>query len=76
MIPLGLSQAGTVRVGLALGRGDLFGVRRAAMAIIALSVVVSIVGSLIFALRPMRSPRSSSIRPGRMRRRFWPLPGR
>ncbi|WP_377289965.1 MATE family efflux transporter [Rhizobium sp. SG2393] len=54
MIPLGLAQAGTVRVGLALGRGDVFGVRRAAMAILVLASVVSIIGSLIFAVMPYR----------------------
>ncbi|SIQ24831.1 multidrug resistance protein, MATE family [Rhizobium sp. RU20A] len=52
MIPLGLAQAGTVRVGLALGRGDLLGVRRAAIAILGLAGVVSLIGSLVFAVIP------------------------
>ena len=36
MVPLGLSQAATVRVGLAAGAGDLAGVRRAGIAALAM----------------------------------------
>ncbi|CCE95971.1 putative multidrug efflux protein [Sinorhizobium fredii HH103] len=52
MIPLGLAQAGTVRVGLAYGSGDLVGVRRAAVAVLALGCGFAAIGSTIFALLP------------------------
>jgi MATE family multidrug resistance protein len=52
MIPLGLAQAATVRVGLAYGRGDLLGVRRAAIASLVLGAGFAIVGSAIFAFFP------------------------
>ena len=38
MVPLGLGQAATVRVGHALGRGDLVGIRRAGWSAIALAI--------------------------------------
>ncbi|PDT54944.1 MULTISPECIES: MATE family efflux transporter [Sinorhizobium] len=52
MIPLGLAQAGTVRVGLAYGSGDLVGVRRSAVAVLALGSGFAAIGSTIFALLP------------------------
>lgn len=52
MIPLGLSQVATVRVGLAYGRSDMVGVRRAAVAVIAVGLCFSTCGSLLFALLP------------------------
>ncbi len=52
MIPLGLAQAGTVRVGLAYGGGDMLGVKRAAIAVLALGCGFAAVGSTIFALFP------------------------
>ncbi|WEX75839.1 MATE family efflux transporter [Sinorhizobium numidicum] len=52
MIPLGLAQAGTVRVGFAYGRGDMLGVRRAAIAVLVLGCGFAAVGSTIFALFP------------------------
>lgn len=52
MIPLGLSQVATVRVGLADGRNDLVGVRRAAVAVLVISVVFTAVGSVLYAAVP------------------------
>jgi MATE family multidrug resistance protein len=52
MIPLGLAQAATVRVGLAYGRGDMEGVRRAGLAVLALGAVCAILGSTLFAVVP------------------------
>ncbi|MCA1444060.1 MATE family efflux transporter [Ensifer sp. IC4062] len=52
MIPLGLAQAGTVRVGLAYGSGDMLGVRRAAIAVLVLGCLFAAIGSAIFALFP------------------------
>lgn len=52
MIPLGLSQVATVRVGLANGRGDLLGVRRAAIAVLLISILFTAVGSVLFAALP------------------------
>ncbi|MCJ8519307.1 MATE family multidrug resistance protein [Pseudorhizobium tarimense] len=52
MIPLGLAQVATVRVGLAYGRDDMVGVRRAAIAVLAVSLCFSICGSTLFALLP------------------------
>jgi len=52
MIPLGLSQVATVRVGLANGRNDLIGVRRAAVAVLVISVVFTAVGSVLYATVP------------------------
>lgn len=53
MIPLGLSQAATVRVGQAHGRGDLDGLARAAKAVVAIALAVSLTGALLFWLMPM-----------------------
>lgn len=52
MIPLGLSQVGTVRIGQAHGRGDLAGLDRAAKAVIAVGVAVSLAGAAMFWLIP------------------------
>jgi multidrug resistance protein, MATE family len=52
MIPLGLAQVATVRVGLANGRNDLVGVRRAAVAVLVISVVFTAVGSILYAAVP------------------------
>jgi MATE family multidrug resistance protein len=52
MIPLGLSQVATVRVGLANGRGDLLGVKRAAIAVLVVSVLFTTIGSVLYATMP------------------------
>ncbi|KEQ08944.1 MAG: MATE family efflux transporter [Alphaproteobacteria bacterium] len=52
MIPLGMAQVATVRIGLAYGRGDMLGVRRAALAVLAVSLCVSVCGSTLFAVMP------------------------
>lgn len=52
MIPLGLAQVATVRVGLAYGREDILGVKRAAVAVLIVSLCFSACGSLLFAIMP------------------------
>lgn len=52
MIPLGLAQVATVRVGLAYGGGDLAGVRHAATAVLFASICFTLVGGLLFAVFP------------------------
>lgn len=52
MIPLGLAQVATVRVGLAYGRSDMMGVRRAAVSVLLVSFGFSIFGSTLFAIMP------------------------
>jgi MATE family multidrug resistance protein len=52
MIPLGIAQASTVRVGLAAGSGDRTGVGRAGWVGIALGAAVSIVPAAVFWLLP------------------------
>ena len=52
MIPLGLAQAGTVRVGVAHGRGDRLGVVRAALAVLVIAAVIAVSGGILFALVP------------------------
>ena len=52
MIPLGLAQAGTVRVGVAHGRGDHLGVVRASWAVLVVASIIAIGGGLLFALIP------------------------
>ncbi len=52
MIPLGLAQAGTVRVGVAHGRGDRLGVVRAALAVLVIAAVIAVSGGVLFALVP------------------------
>ena len=54
MIPLGLSQVGTVRVGQAHGRGDLAGLDRAAKAVMVVGLAVSLTGAMLFWLIPER----------------------
>lgn len=53
MIPLGLSQVATVRVGIAHGRGDPDRVRRAAAAVLVIGLGIAAVGSALFAVIPM-----------------------
>lgn len=48
MIPLGLSQAATVRVGLAVGRGDALGIGRAGYAALGAGLLVMAPGVLAF----------------------------
>lgn len=52
MIPLGLAQAGTVRVGVAHGRDDHLGVVRASWAVLVIAAVIAVAGGLLFALVP------------------------
>ncbi len=52
MIPFGLAQVATVRVGLAYGRRDMEGVRKAALAAGFSAVCFTFVGGLIFAVFP------------------------
>lgn len=52
MIPLGLSQVATARVGQAHGRGDLAGLDRAAKAVMAIGLAVSLTGAMLFWLCP------------------------
>ncbi|MGE6741696.1 MATE family efflux transporter [Allorhizobium pseudoryzae] len=52
MIPLGLAQVASVRVGIAYGRRDPLGVKRAAMAVLVVGLSIAAVGSLLFALIP------------------------
>lgn len=52
MIPLGLAQAATVRVGVAVGAGDHEALVRASWVVIAISVTCSVIGGLIYALIP------------------------
>ena len=52
MIPLGLSNAATVRVGQAYGRGDMAGLSRAAHTVMGLSVVISFAAATLFWLMP------------------------
>ncbi|TCL74815.1 MATE family efflux transporter [Rhizobium sp. BK251] len=52
MIPLGLSQAATVRVGLAQGQGDRAGLVRASVAAVIIATLAAAIGSLVFATIP------------------------
>jgi putative efflux protein, MATE family len=52
MIPLGLAQVATVRVGLANGRDDMVGVRRAGVAVLAISILFTAVGGVLYAVAP------------------------
>lgn len=52
MIPLGLSQAATVRVGVAHGQGDYQGLVRASITVLVLACAISAVGSVLFATMP------------------------
>lgn len=52
MVPLGLGQAGTVRVGLALGRGDRAGVGRAGWTALALGSAFMLAMATVFWTQP------------------------
>lgn len=52
MIPLGLAQVATVRVGLANGRNDLLGVKRAAIAVLVIGIFFTAIGSVLYATMP------------------------
>lgn len=52
MVPVGLSQAAVVRVGLAAGRGDMVGVARAGWVAIGLGVVFMSCTALLFVTMP------------------------
>ncbi len=53
MIPLGLSQAATVRVGTAHGRGDYQGVVRASITVLAIAAIIAIIGGALLILHPV-----------------------
>lgn len=53
MIPLGLSQAATVRVGMAHGRGDYVGLVRASITVLALAAVIAIIGGAMLIIDPV-----------------------
>lgn len=52
MIPLGLSQAATVRIGVAHGQGDHQAVVRASIAVMAIAASLAAVGGVLFAIMP------------------------
>jgi MATE family multidrug resistance protein len=52
MIPLGLAQAATVRVGVAAGANDHVGLVRASWVVVVVSAGFSLVGGLLYALFP------------------------
>jgi MATE family multidrug resistance protein len=52
MIPLGLSQAATVRVGVAHGQGDHAALVRASITVLAIACFISAIGGLLFAFMP------------------------
>ena len=52
MIPLGLSQAAKVRVGVAHGQGDHLGLKRAAIVVVIVSCCIAVCGSILFATAP------------------------
>lgn len=52
MVPLGLSQAATVRIGQAYGRGDMAKLARAAHTVMALAVVISLMAAALFWIFP------------------------
>lgn len=54
MIPLGLASAATVRVGLALGRGDEVDLGRAGFTALALATGIAVVGATLFWTWPDR----------------------
>ena len=53
MVPLGLSQAGTVRVGMFHGAGDRANVIRASITVMAIAICFAVVSGLTFALAPV-----------------------
>ena len=52
MIPLGLSQAATVRIGIAHSRHDYVGLVRAAISVMAIAAFIAFIGGILFALLP------------------------
>ncbi len=52
MIPLGLSQAATVLIGVAHGRGDRTALIRAAITVLIISSTLSVIGGILFATMP------------------------
>ena len=52
MVPLGMSQAATVRVGIAHGRGDYPNLVRAAITAVAISSCFSVLGTVLFLSFP------------------------
>ncbi|MGV2101910.1 MATE family efflux transporter [Rhizobium sp. 21-4511-3d] len=52
MIPLGLSQAATVRIGIAHGQGDHQAVVRASVAVMAIAASLAALGGVLFAIMP------------------------
>lgn len=52
MIPLGMGNAATVRIGLAKGRGDMANLRRAALTVLVLSAGVTVFTATMFWLFP------------------------
>lgn len=53
MIPLGLSQAATVRVGVAHGRGDYIGLVRASITVLVIAGVIAATGGALLILHPV-----------------------
>ncbi|MGV8939483.1 MAG: MATE family efflux transporter [Allorhizobium sp.] len=53
MIPLGLSQAATVRIGVAHGRGDYGDLVRAAITVLGIASVLSLSGGILFFVVPV-----------------------
>ncbi|MBR0554979.1 MATE family efflux transporter [Ciceribacter sp. L1K23] len=52
MIPLGLSQAATVRIGIAHGRNDYPNLVRAAITVTLIAMLIALVGGILFAAIP------------------------
>lgn len=52
MIPLGLSQAATVRVGVAHGQGNHAALIRASITVMAIACVIAAIGGIVFAVVP------------------------
>lgn len=52
MLPLGLSQAATVRIGLAHGRGNYPDLMRAAITVLGIASLISIAGGVLFYMMP------------------------
>jgi len=52
MVPLGLSQAATVRIGIAAGRGDALGVHRAGLVILLIGGGVALLAASLFVIIP------------------------
>ncbi|MHA7968550.1 MATE family efflux transporter [Rhizobium sp. CAU 1783] len=53
MFPLGLSQAATVRIGLAHGRGHYADLMRAAISVLAIASLIAMTGGLLFYFMPI-----------------------